>query len=67
LRPTPGGTLEIPGYTHHFLISGEWDLPLLKDLLQEIDTGDFEHYCDVIVSRWEQFTGKKAELINGNE
>lgn len=22
-------------------------------------------YCDVIVSRWEQMTGKKAELING--
>ena len=24
-----------------------------------------EHYCDVIINRWEQFTGKKAELING--
>ena len=23
------------------------------------------HYCDVIINRWEQFTGKKAELING--
>jgi ParB-like chromosome segregation protein Spo0J len=23
-------------------ISGEWDLPLLKDLLQEIDTGEFD-------------------------
>lgn len=22
------------------------------------------HYCDVIVQRWEQFTGRKAELIN---
>lgn len=22
-------------------------------------------YCDVIVDRWEKFTGKKAELING--
>lgn len=22
------------------------------------------NYCDVIVSRWEQFTGKKAELLN---
>ena len=22
-------------------------------------------YCDVIVKRWEEFTGKKAELING--
>ena len=24
----------------------------------ELDT----HYCDVIVKRWEEFTGKKAEL-----
>jgi len=24
-------------------------------------------YCDVIVKRWEDFTGKKAELINGRE
>ena len=24
-----------------------------------------EHYCDVIIKRWEQYTGKKAELING--
>lgn len=26
---------------------------------------EFEpHYCDVIVKRWEEFTGKKAELLN---
>jgi DNA modification methylase len=25
------------------------------------------HYCDVIIKRWEQFTGKKAELILDNE
>jgi len=24
-----------------------------------------ENYCDVIINRWEQYTGKKAELING--
>lgn len=30
--------------------------------LMELDP----HYCDVIVARWEKFTGKKAELINGN-
>jgi DNA modification methylase len=24
-----------------------------------------EHYCDVIIERWEQFTGLKAEKING--
>ncbi len=23
------------------------------------------HYCDVIIQRWENFTGRKAELING--
>ena len=27
----------------------------------ELDT----YYCDVIINRWEQFTGKKAELLNG--
>jgi DNA modification methylase len=32
-----------------------------KCRMLEID----EHYCDVIVKRWEDFTGKKAELING--
>lgn len=24
-----------------------------------------KHYCDVIIQRWENLTGKKAELING--
>ena len=24
-----------------------------------------EHYCDVIINRWEQYTGKKAKLLNG--
>jgi len=24
-----------------------------------------ENYCDIIINRWEQFTGKKAELLNG--
>ena len=23
------------------------------------------HYCDVIINRWEQYTGKKARLVNG--
>lgn len=32
-----------------------------KSFLMELDP----HYCDVIVARWEKFTGKKAELING--
>lgn len=32
-----------------------------KCFMMELDP----HYCDVIVARWEQFTGKKAELING--
>ena len=24
-----------------------------------------EHYCDVIINRWEKFTGQKAEKVNG--
>jgi DNA modification methylase len=32
-----------------------------KCFMMEIDP----HYCDLIVSRWEKYTGKKAELING--
>ena len=24
-----------------------------------------EHYCDVIIQRWENLTGKKAVLIDG--
>lgn len=32
-----------------------------KSYLMELDP----HYCDVIVARWEKYTGKKAELING--
>ncbi len=23
------------------------------------------HYCDVVIRRWEEFTGEKAELVNG--
>lgn len=32
-----------------------------KCFMMEIDP----HYCDVIVARWEKYTGKKAELIDG--
>lgn len=32
-----------------------------KAFLMELDP----HYCDIIVARWEKFTGQKAELING--
>lgn len=31
-----------------------------KCFMAELDP----HYCDVIVARWEKYTGKKAELIN---
>ena len=31
-----------------------------KCRMMEIDA----HYCDVIIKRWEDYTGKKAELIN---
>lgn len=30
-----------------------------KARLMELDP----HYCDVIIARWEKFTGKKAEKI----
>lgn len=30
-------------------------------LMMELDP----HYCDVIIERWEQFTGQKAELVSG--
>ena len=33
----------------------------LKSYLMELDP----RYCDVIVARWEKYTGKKAELISG--
>lgn len=32
-----------------------------KCFMMELDP----HYCDVIVARWEKYTGKKAEMING--
>lgn len=32
-----------------------------KCFMMELDP----HYCDVIVSRWEKYAGKKAELLNG--
>ena len=32
-----------------------------KCYMAELD----QHYCDVIIDRWEKFTGKKAVLING--
>jgi len=32
-----------------------------KCRMTEIDP----HYCDVIIDRWETFTGKKAVLLNG--
>jgi len=32
-----------------------------KCYIMELD----EYYCDVIIQRWENLTGKKAELING--
>ena len=33
-----------------------------KCRMMEID----EHYCDVIIQRWQNYTGKKAVKINGN-
>ncbi len=35
----------------------------MRSYLMEKDSG----YCDAIIKRWEDFTGKKAELVNTNE
>ena len=32
-----------------------------KCYMMELDP----HYCDVIIQRWEDFTGEKAVLLNG--
>jgi site-specific DNA-methyltransferase (adenine-specific) len=32
-----------------------------KCFMMELD----QHYCDIIIARWEKYTGKKAELISG--
>lgn len=32
-----------------------------KCFMMELDP----HYCDVIVARWEKYTGRKSELVNG--
>lgn len=34
-----------------------------KCYMMELDP----HYCDVIIQRWENFTGQKAELLNGEQ
>lgn len=34
-----------------------------KSFTMELDT----HYCDVIVERWEKYTGQKAKLLNPNK
>lgn len=34
-----------------------------KCYIMELD----EYYCDVIIQRWENLTGKKAELLNGEQ
>lgn len=34
-----------------------------KCFMAELDP----HYCDVIIQRWENFTGKRARLLNQNE
>jgi hypothetical protein len=31
------------------------------------ELSDIRPYCDVIVQRWEQFTGRKAERVPANE
>ena len=51
--------LDLFGGSGTTLIAAEQDGR--KARLMELDP----HYCDVILTRWETLTGKKAELING--
>ena len=56
----PGeNVLDLFGESGSTLIAAEQDSQ--QAFLMELDP----LYCDVIVTRWEQFTGKKATLLRG--
>jgi DNA modification methylase len=59
LEPTSGIVLDLFGGSGSTLIASEKNGRTCY--MMELDP----HYCDVIVARWEKYTGKKAELING--
>jgi DNA modification methylase len=58
--PTNGAVLDIFAGSGTIAIACEKQK--IKSYMMEQDAG----YCDAIVKRWEDFTGKKAELINGS-
>lgn len=57
--PKGGSVLDTFGGTGTTMIASE--KLGRSSFLMELDP----HYCDVIVARWEKYTGKKAELVNG--
>ncbi len=57
--PKNGNVLDLFGGSGSTLIACE--KTNRKCFMMELDP----HYCDVIVARWEKYTGKKAELLNG--
>jgi DNA modification methylase len=63
LNNTKGGDIVLDSFggSGTTLIAAEKNGRIAR--LMELDP----KYCDVIVKRWEDFTGKKAELVNTNE
>lgn len=59
--PAGGVVLDLFGGSGATLIAAE--AMGRKAYLMELDT----HYCDVIVERWEKYTGQKAKLLNPNK
>ena len=56
----PGeNVLDLFGGSGSTLIGAEMTAPPRRAFLMELDT----LYCDVIVQRWEKFTGRKAERL----
>ena len=47
----------------NILVGGHQRLKIAKEIGMEIDP----HYCDVIVKRWEEYTGNKAERVERAE
>lgn len=59
LAPTEGDVLDLFGGSGSTMIACE--KTNRRCFMMEIDP----HYCDVIVARWEKYTGKQAKLLNG--
>lgn len=59
--PSGGNVLDLFGGSGSTLIACE--KTNRKCFMMELDP----YYCDVIVARWEKYTGKKGVLLNGNQ